>query len=295
MSRKPTKKEKQLTQEQIDTLLVKQKRTFKNQRRMSRRLLYLLVGLTVAVPFTSPHFRVRHVDIVGVHSALTPAETETLKQSLTTSKYTNWLRAPVTTLAQNTLKLPTIEKVNVSRKWGWKLVAEVKPRMPHAILSVNGAKYEMDEKGFLIRPARDPQIVALPQVEFPAIPNLRLGQQMGVYSCASWLSLLNNRYANNTVRIEKIVVDYNGNLCLNMSDKLEVRLGQYLPLTNQQTDSFEFKLNRLKVMYERKPAIANEVLVVNLSAPQYPSYLPRPSATGTNVPNPTENSTPKQG
>lgn len=282
-----------LTEEEQRQKLKKQKGVLRRQKRLLNRLALLCVACVLLVPFTSPYWRVRHVVINGVAGSLTPEETETLKRTLATSKYANWLRAPVGTLRENALKLPAIESVRISRKWGWKLVADVVPRLPYAVLNVNGAKYEIDSKGFLLRPARD-SVAQLPQIDFPPLANLQLGQQAGTYSCASWLPLLQNRYANDTVRIEKIVVDSYGNLCLNMSDKLEVRLGQYIPLTNLPSDSFNYKLDRLKVIYQKRPAIANEIAVVILAAPQYPACIPK-SPVAPTAPTPQENAAPSPG
>jgi len=294
-SSKTTKPTRPLTEEEARLRLKKQNRALKTQQRAQNWLALLLITFSLLVPFTSPYWRVRHVVITGVQGNFTPAEAETLQQTLTTSKYTNWLRAPVGTLYVNALKLPTVDSIRISRQWGWKLIANVVPRTPYAILSTNGAKYEMDVKGNLIRPARETLLSQLPQIELPNLPNVQLGQQIGTFSCTSWLYLLQNRYANSTVRIEKIVVDSYGNLCLNMSDKLEVRLGQYIPLTNLPTDSFAYKLDRLKVMYQHRPAIANEIAVVNLSAPQYPACIPRNATATPSVPIIPESSSPSSG
>ncbi len=284
-----------LTEEEIQRRLKKQNRSLNTQRRAKNWLILTLVTLALFVPFTSPYWRVRQVVITGALGSLTASESETLKQALTTSKYSNWLRAPVGTLRADTLKLPTVDSVRISRQWGWRLAAHIVPRTPYAIVSENGVQYEIDVKGYLIRPARETVAAQLPHIVFNSLSNAQLGQQIGIHASASWLWLFQNRYANNTVRIEKIVVDSNGNLCLNMSDKLEVQLGQYLPLTNSREDSFDYKLDRLKVMYEKRPAMANTIASVNLSAPQYPACTPKHAMAPPNAPNLPESSSPSHG
>lgn len=92
-SSKTNKPTRPLTEEEARLRLKKQSRVLNRQRRAQNWLVLLLITFSLLVPFTSPYWRVRHVVITGVQGSFTPAEAETLQQTLTTSKYTNWLRA----------------------------------------------------------------------------------------------------------------------------------------------------------------------------------------------------------
>lgn len=252
---------------------IKKESDYARQRRRERlllkRLLQINIVLVVLVPFASPHFRVRKIEMRGGQGKLLPQEEALVTKSLHLSKYTNWVLAPVGNLRRNIAALPFIDSVKVVQEFPNHICAELHPREPFALLTAGGTRYEIDAKGYPIRMAR-PEIVGhLPEIEIQDNVPVKLGTQVTAFVLPMWLNLLSQSYGNNSISIQKIKVDPAGNLCLNMKDGLEVQLGQ--------AEQLDEKTALLRTIFTREPTFGSQNGILNVSVPQTPSCKRRDS------------------
>src|SRR5207244_2648255 len=83
-------------------------------------------------------------------------------------------------------------------------------------------------------------------------------------------------------RITNVQVDQRGELCLNMSDNLLIRLGQ--------EDALPTKIDYIQRIYDDKPGIGSEVQSIDLRWPESPSCVLR--SAGKSRPDETVHSAP---
>lgn len=251
----------------------------KRRNRLLKKLGGVLLGMALLYPLTSPYCRVRKIDVQVPQSQLLPQEEALLKENLRISKYTNWVLSPVDRMKHKIRTLPFVKTAKVRHQLPNHLVASVVPREPFAILNMAGVKYEIDDKGYPIRPAREEVAQRLPEVFFAEAQPITLGQQMNAFVMLSWLPLFKATFGQNTTTLQKIEVDPKGNLCLNMKDGLRVQWGQGDMMLAERTAL-------LQELYRREAMLANRFSELNLIAPDSPACRPRVAAGG--APPPTQ-------
>ncbi len=251
----------------------------KRRKRILKKLGGVLLGMALLYPLTSPYCRVRKVGVEVPQSQLLPQEEALLKENLRISKYTNWVLAPVDRMKHKLRKLPFVKTAKVRHQLPNHLVASVGPREPFAILNMAGAKYEIDDKGYPIRPAREEVAQRLPEVLFAEAQPITLGQQMNAFVMVFWLPLFKTTFGQNATTLQKIEVDPKGNLCLNMKDGLRVQWGQGDMMLAERTAL-------LQELYRREAMLASRFSELNLIAPDSPACRPRVAAGG--APPPTQ-------
>jgi cell division septal protein FtsQ len=251
----------------------------KRRKRTLRKMGGVLLGMALLYPLTSPYCRVRKIDVEVPQSQLLPQEEALLKENLRISKYTNWVLAPVDRMKHKIQRLPFVKTAKVRHQLPNHLVASVVPREPFAILNMAGAKYEIDDKGYPIRPAREEMAQRLPEVFFAEAQPITLGQQMNAFVMVSWLPLFKTTFGQKATTLQKIEVDPKGNLCLNMKDGLRVQWGQGDMLFAERTAL-------LQELYQREATLSNRFAELILIAPDSPACRPRVAAGGAPPPTP---------
>lgn len=238
-------------------------RQCRRERTLRKKLLIANIVLIMLIPFASPHFRVRKIEVSGGQGKLLPQEQALITNALRMPKYTNWVLAPVGRIRRTLETLPFMDTAKVTQQFPNHIVVQLRPREPFAILTMGTVQYEVDAKAYPIRVARPQMIGHLPEIEFQEGLPVKMGVQVTAFVLPMWLNLLSQTYVNNSISIQKIKVDPAGNLCLNMKDGLEVQLGQAEMLAE--------KTALLRTIYTREPAFGSQNGMLNVSVPQTPA------------------------
>ena len=93
------------------------------------------------------------------------------------------------------------------------------------------------------------------------------GKQLNDLALTQTLALLKSEETGLVSRIEKIVIDPQENLCLNMRDGVAIQFGQ--------AENLGTKWETVQRIYSREPAIAQRMTGINLSVPEKPACTPR--------------------
>ena len=236
-------------------------------RNRRRWLTFALgVGLVVecaAGALTSPMFYVRKVELSGT-GALDSGEAARTLAAAEVPGESGIVRFDGGALKSRLERLPWVERAQIGRRLPGTLTAGVSLRKPFAILLAGGQQWQIDRTGTVIRLASGSD--KLPLIESASSSEVRAGQRVidDSFDDALGVSLSLERQAGPP--IEKIVVDSQAHICLNMSDGIVVRLGR--------SEQMDVKLALVEKIYREQPDIATRVDTIDLTAPENPACRP---------------------
>lgn len=239
---------------------------FTQQRRKFITLI-LAVATVVALAgvfLFSPLTRVRHVKLSGA-AALLPNEATQTAAAVTIAPGTNLFTLRAGPIVGKLSRLPWVASASIHRRFPNRLEVSVKPRVPRARLQAGGQDWEIDQAGVLIRPLRSG--VDLPLIACSSTKELRPGSRADADGLAGALRVIQDCAPRGGVKIVKVDVDANGELCLNMSDTVAIRLGR--------EEALSTKIDYVQRIYDDKPGIGSEVQSIDLRWPESPSCVLR--------------------
>jgi cell division protein FtsQ len=248
-------------------------------RRMRRRALFALAFcLTlecVVATFTSPALTIKHIRVSGT-DALPAAEADAILRAAALPRGCNWFRVPRARMMREIGQMAWVKSVTVEKRLPDDIRVRVIPRQPAAVAE-NGTQFaEVDIQGVPIRAARPERIASLAHLVLPPSARLQYGDPIVDRAVREALRVLDNTANGQAVRIAKIEVDQSDNLCLNMSDRTPIRLGQ--------AEDLDAKMEIVKRIYRNRPDIANSLAAIDLTCPAKPACIsrkPAPSALRT--------------
>jgi cell division septal protein FtsQ len=239
-------------------------------RRAGRRILWLLaialVLVGAAVVFMSPAFYVRHVRVEGL-ARLTPEEAAQTQACAAVPPGTNLFRAPAKQMVVALKKLSWVADAEAFRHPPGTLEVKITPRVPVAVLSAGTGQWELDAGGVVIRSARPG--LNLPEIADANSPDVRPGQLVNRTAVVEAVSAVLPEGRQKPIPVTKIEVDQNEELCLNMRDRVVIRLGQI--------EDLPAKLALVHRIYE-DPEIGSKVEAIDLRCPEAPACVPRAAA-----------------
>jgi cell division protein FtsQ len=244
-----------------------------NPRRMRisvRVLAGLLVVVAVILLFASPMFAVRRV-VVGGLASLTPEEAIDVQTQAHVPPRTNLFLAGTGKLAEGLRRLPCVAQATVSRQLPGTLTVKITPRTAAAVLHLGEDRWELDDRGTVIRAARASQ--GLPRIAYAGSIEVRPGTTLADTAVGGALSVLRLANGRQPLRIAKIEVDQSADIWLNMRDTVAIRLGHAEDLAR--------KVALIRSIYADKPDIAAEVQSIDLTCPDAPACTPRDATKGS--------------
>jgi len=229
----------------------------------------ILVLLTMAFGFelsaaalTSPLLGINRIVIRGSEQ-LPITESVTTEQTVALPAGTNLLRAPLAQMEREIRTLPWVETARVRWLSAHALSVQFKPRDPAVVAQIAGQSYEIDRSGVPIRVARAQQAHKLPRIEEERSLDVRLGVPLHDDALLAAINIHYEALSQPMVRIAKIRVDPEGNMCLNMVDGIQVQLGQ--------PEDLATKMRYIQRVYELEPNVASRMIAINLSYPKQPA------------------------
>jgi cell division septal protein FtsQ len=234
-------------------------------------LLCLVGGALFAM--TSPMFAVRKLQVNGL-ATLTPEEAEATQQLVSIPPRTNLLRARVGKTVGALSRLPWVAGVTTAKHLPGTIEFNVRPRVPACFLETPDGRWELDVAGRVIRSARSG--VELPRIASGEPLEVRPGGIPDSAGLAGAIKAAGQFGSGSAVRAAVIDVDQNGELCLNMTDNVAIRLGS--------VDDLDAKLEQVRKIYASRADIGSEVESIDLRTPDSPSAVPRGKGKGTERP-----------
>lgn len=246
----------------------------KNRPRPNYLLLFCIFVLVVSVTgsityaLTTPSLNVTKVDTKGVHladiKAIEQAESETVGHNIILVRTAPTLK--------NVSRLSEVKTVKMGRRFPNRLWLRVWERKPSAALESNGAFYLVESDGFVFhrlttQPAR------VPVVHVTGRESLKPGKMVASQGikCAMEVLTLARR---DEIKLDKISVDPQGRICLNMGSDFRVFLGY--------PDEIARKMSKLRNALAHRPSMVRDGNYIDLSCPTAPAWRPKtapPSAS----------------
>jgi cell division protein FtsQ len=226
-------------------------------------LLTLVFGFELsAAALTSPLLGIDRVAIRGAEG-LPAQEAAVTRRMAALPAGTNLLRAPLGQMESKMKALPWVRTARVTWMTPHALSIRFAPREPVVVASIGGQRYEVDEAGVPIRIARPATENRMPHIEVEKAITVRAGTPMNDPALLAAIKLYHDAPSQPMVHIAKIRVDPAGNMCLNMIDGIQVRLGQPEDLAG--------KMQYLQRVYTLEPNVCSRMLAINLSVPKQPA------------------------
>lgn len=171
--------------------------------------------------FTSPLLSVRHVKVYGLHTV----HQESVIQAAQVPMGRNIFFVGLGKIARRTQKYPAISHAMTTWRFPNTVAIHVIERQPAFVLVNGESLFEVDHTGIPYREIQKP-LNGIPLVSLRDIKKFELGQPISTSGIKWAFKCLDSGFDPVSKDISKISVDQNGNLCLNIKDGVEVRLGQ---------------------------------------------------------------------
>jgi len=244
---------------------VKRSRQAEVRERRTRILLMLTMALgfeLAAAALTSPLLGINRIAIRGTEQ-LPVQEIEVTRHVAAIPAGSNLLRVPLGHVEQRMKALPWVQ----SARAGWMsphaLSIRVTPRQPVVVAEAAGQRFEVDAAGVPIRVARAGALRALPQIMIERAMEVRPGVPLRDEALLAAIKIYHDAPSQPMVHIAKIKVDPAGNMCLNMSDGIQVQLGQ--------PEDLAAKMKYVQHVYQLDPNVCSRMIAINLSVPKQPA------------------------
>lgn len=230
-------------------------------RAVKTLILLVLFGEVGAAMWRSPALSVKQVVVEGI--VLTRPE-QVIRQ-VGIGDESSWVFLPTSRIAHRMQRLPTVAEVVVSRGLPGKIYVRVFERQPVALLLTGGGGYWVDERGVPFW--KTTQSHGLPAIRSNTPLPIVLGRAVQSRPVQTALEILYRYVPEYQLPVAQIVVDREGNLCLNMKEGLPlVKIGDSTELPQ--------KMMRTAELFTR-PQIVQQAEYLDVSCVDKPVWKPR--------------------
>ncbi len=218
----------------------------------------------VAFILNSPILRIRGASVEGMNG-LTQSEVEQTKRVAELPEGANLIRTNLEETSRNLVTLPWIKSAKASKTLMGRVIFKVVPLTPVAHLRYPSGDFEVDAEKVAIRPYNSNR--PLPEIDSVEDPKVLQGKAVELNGLDGGILIWTKHSSFGPVKVNKIFVDAEHNLCLNMSDTVSVQLGT-------ESDLVE-KLGKLQNIYSLRPDIGADLQSIVLKSTSFVSGEPR--------------------
>ncbi|MCL5102532.1 MAG: FtsQ-type POTRA domain-containing protein [Armatimonadetes bacterium] len=165
-------------------------------------------------------------------------------------------------------RLSEVEDVKIGRVFPDKVWIRVRERRACAVVSYGNSCCLVQSDGLVFHQVEGP-VKGLPVISVSRECPLEVGRKSGSVDVGYALEAL-KLAGDKAIKVDKISVDHEGDMCLNMESDFFVKLGQ--------PDDMAKKMSLLRRTLDCKPAFAREASYVDLSCPSAVVWKPRMTA-----------------
>ncbi|GIV19552.1 MAG: hypothetical protein KatS3mg023_1303 [Armatimonadota bacterium] len=228
-------------------------------------LLVLLVEIGWAL-WASPAWSVKHVEVEGIF--LTRPE-QVIRESRI-RRGSSWFFLPASRIAQQLQRVPTVAEAVVSRGLPGKVYVRVFERQPVALLCTADESIWIDARGVPFWKTN--RAGQLPVIRVEAPLKVTLGRVVQNKPVQTALEILYRYVPEYQLPVAQIVVDREGNLCLNMRRGLpRVKIGDSAELPQKMLRTAELWT---------QPQIVQQAEYLDVSCIDKPVWKPRAKGKG---------------
>ncbi len=170
--------------------------------------------------------------------------------------------------AESLRRLPWVRSVRAETTVTGDLIVRVAVRRPEVVVSCGGRRWEVDEDGFVVRPAR--KGLKLTELVMCDPAPLRVGFQIPCEMTLGGMAAAVIGRGVHGLKPERIAVDQTTGICFNNGDKVAVCLGPAADLP--------YKIALIDRIYREDPQLSGRLDAIDLSCPLTPACRRRASA-----------------
>jgi len=235
------------------------KRRVINVKRLILSLLLTLLAVEVTVAaFTSPWFGIKKVRLIGNE---TIASRDILRR-LDLRPDSNIFRISKRAMARRVMGNPVVKEVRFYRRLPSALIVRITERAPDLTLNAAGRMYEVDSAGVPFRAVRRAKSEA-PVLSCKVPRRIVLGRPIRASSFGVARKCLLLVREKKIFQVTEITVDQNNDLCLNIRDGFQVKLGR--------PEQLSAKLNMAARIVKQIPEFRQRGAYMDLTVPEAPA------------------------
>ncbi|HUV05195.1 MAG TPA: FtsQ-type POTRA domain-containing protein [Armatimonadota bacterium] len=224
---------------------------------LSALFVMLLVELGVAA-FTSPWFSIKRIRFTGNETVAS----NDISRRLSLRPGTNIFRIDKRAMADRVMENPVVNEVRLYRRLPDILIVRIVERTPDLILNATGAVYEVDSTGVPFRVAEHPK-AGVPILSCKVPRHIVLGRPIRASSFNTARKCLLLVREKKIFQVAEITVDQSNDLCLNVRDGFQVKLGR--------PEQLSAKLDMAARVVEQIPEFRQRGAYIDLTVPEAPA------------------------
>lgn len=238
---------------------VRRKRRMIHVRRFVLSVLLLLFGVELVLAvLTSPWFYVKTVRVEG-RRTIPLAE---IAGSLHVPPKSNLFLFQTERIVRKLELNPAVQNVVVRRRLPGTIMVQVFERRAQLILSSRGRLYAVDSDGLVFCAIKEP-LPGVPVVQCSVPGRIAVGKKVEAPKFLAARRCLQLAEEKKNFRVAKITVDQNNDLCLNVRDGPQIRLGQAERLSE--------KLDIAGRAAEQIPGVGRRAEYIDVTCPEAPA------------------------
>lgn len=243
------------------------KKTPRNRVRPNYVLLFSLFFMSVLITgiasfaLHTPSLAVAKVRVMGVRLS----DKAAVQRMADHAKGQNIITLRKSPIIKSIARLGEVKKVEMGRSFPNGAWVRVWERTPDAVLQANGHFIMIQLNGFIFHQTNGP-VKGVPLVIVAKCDEIK----SGTYTTSPCIRYALDALAcarKEGIKLDKISVDPQGDICLNMGSDFYVKLGQ--------PDDIQRKMSLLKNTLVYRPSIARKASYVDLSCPSAPVWKPK--------------------
>ena len=243
------------------------KKKSSNRPKPNYRLLFSIFFISVLInagnsyAVRTPDLVVREVKIKGVRLADQSIVKKTAKAALGQ----NILLLKKSPILNSIRQLSEVSEVHMGRSFPDKVWVRVIERKADCVLLANQKYYLMQSNGFVFHSVKEP-VKGMTVLIVAKCSTIKIGKTACSPCVQDALEAL--KYVHKErLTVDKISVDHDGDMCLNMESGFYVKLGQ--------PEDVAGKLSILRRTLAYKPSISRDAVYVDISCPLAPVWKPK--------------------
>lgn len=243
------------------------KKSSRNRKRPNYKLLFssflisILLSASITYAFKTPNLDVKSVSVKGV-SLCDKQLVEKYAGSMDGKNILCVRKGPVRSAI---MTLNEVESVKIGREFPDRMWVHVTERKPDAVISDGRSNFLIQCNGLVFHKTNS-LVNGIPRIDISGSQPLQTGDIASSEQVRGALEIVKSA-KEKKLRVGKISIDHDGDICLNMVSGFYVKLGQ--------PDDIARKMSLLRRALEYRPSIAREAIYIDLSCPSAPVWKPK--------------------
>lgn len=221
----------------------------------------VVLSSAITYAFRTPNLDVKNVNIQGVGMC----DKQLVKKYADSMYGKNILSVRKSSVCSAIMVLNEVESVKIGRDFPDKMWVQVTERKPDAVVTDGTKRMLMQDDGLMFHRVDRP-VSGIPLIKISDFQVLQPGKIANSDQVCCALDIVKIAKVKK-LKVDKISIDHDGDICLNMVSGFYVKLGQ--------PDDISRKMSLLQSALEYRPSLAREAIYIDLSCPSAPVWKPK--------------------